>query len=100
MVYPLHNALIANSVNTRAAKEVARMGVAALASLLNLFWAGPVPTKVMLDCKELVKKNQPVPEEMNRKFSILHSVSSLLNLWVDGSVVTNCFWIDLWFGSK
>ncbi|TPX67832.1 hypothetical protein CcCBS67573_g07363 [Chytriomyces confervae] len=76
------------------------MGVAALVSLLNLFWAGPVTTKVMLDRKDLVKKNQPVPEEMNRKFSILHGVSSLLNLRVVGAVVKNCFWVGLWFGSK
>ncbi|KAI8832079.1 hypothetical protein BJ741DRAFT_615244 [Chytriomyces cf. hyalinus JEL632] len=85
------DALATNSVNARAAKEVAGMGVVALASLLNLFWAGPMTTKVMLDRKEL---------EMNRKFSILHGDSSLLNLWVVGAVVTNCFWVGLWLGSK
>ncbi|KAI8616900.1 hypothetical protein BC830DRAFT_1080286 [Chytriomyces sp. MP71] len=89
------------SASGAGAFQTKLMAAAALGSVANWLWVGPVTTRVMLERKELVKKGAEVQtkemDAINWRFGAWHSVSSTLNLILVVASVWNCVWVgDVW----
>ena len=69
-----------------------------VSAALNWWVVGSWSTRIMFDRHKLLKKDSPVPPSLNRQFSILHGVSSLLNLVTLCACVINCFWLGSLIG--
>ena len=60
---------------------------------LNYWYVGPESTRIMFQRHELEKKKTRIPPALNRSFSLLHGISSLLNLVTLGACLMQTVWI-------